>query len=108
MGTKIIIVLYDADCAFCNVCRRFAERRQKMNVQFVFEDIGDRNAETIIIEPETLKLEKFPACLYIARHMRGPWPIIAATLRILPDRLGNWGYDWVSRHRSFLMKFVSK
>lgn len=106
MDRKQVTVLYDADCRFCDKCRNFAEKRQGENTTLIFKDIGDRNADSIIVDPDGLKLEKFPASLYIAKHMKQPWPFIAAIGKVIPNAIGNWGYDWVSRHRNFLMKLL--
>lgn len=103
MHEHVITILYDADCDFCNRCRAFVEARSKESVSFIFEDIGT-DAESIVVEPETLGLEKFNACRYIARHMHGSWPTIGFILGIVPRRIGDWSYDWISKHRGLLMK----
>jgi predicted DCC family thiol-disulfide oxidoreductase YuxK len=98
-----IIVFYDRHCAFCNLCRRFVEKRQK-KATFIFRDIGNKDAESIVVEYGTLKLKKFNACLYIVKNLKQPWPLVALLAQAVPERIGDWVYDWVSRHRTVLMR----
>ncbi len=72
-------ILYEADCSFCNVCRRFVKKRD-LNEMFIFIDIYSEDASDLIqktghperpeydsivvTDGQNLYLEKYPACLY--------------------------------------------
>ncbi|MFT5037311.1 MAG: putative DCC family thiol-disulfide oxidoreductase YuxK [Candidatus Azotimanducaceae bacterium] len=118
-----ITILYEADCGFCNVCRRFVEKRDS-NGTFTFIDIYSEEASNLIRKTghpqsreydsivvtngQNLYLHKYPACLYIAKRLRQPWPLLALLLRIIPNFIGNWGYDLVAHNRKHLSKVVPK
>jgi len=111
------MVLYEAKCEFCNACRRFVESRDIKGV-FTFFDIYSEEAE-IIIQKNNLSTQdsydsivvtdeqglyhtKYRACLYIAKHLKQPWPIISWLLWIIPNVFGDWCYDYISKHRKFI------
>ncbi len=71
------------------------------------EDISNPLGDSIIVIYDDIPYYKYQACLTIADHLIAPWPTIAKILRVIPKRIGDWGYDRVAHNRGLLMKVIS-
>lgn len=116
MATEPITVFYQADCDFCNACRRFVERRDTPG-HCVFKDIKEseyalgkkRGFESIVVVVDNEHIyTKFLACLYIGKQLKNPWPYIVVALGIVPKSVGDWGYDVISNHRNILLNLTKR
>jgi predicted DCC family thiol-disulfide oxidoreductase YuxK len=113
MADEPITVFYQADCDFCNTCRRFVEQRD-ISGFCVFKDIKEseyslgkeKGFESIIVIDGEYTYTKFSACLSIGKQLKNPWPYIVWVLEIVPKSIGDWGYDWASNHRNLLINLT--
>jgi predicted DCC family thiol-disulfide oxidoreductase YuxK len=104
-----MLVYYDGVCALCNRFVSWALRHDSTG-QLRFAALesahGDRlrrefpearDVDSIIVREGSHIATKSDAVLAIARRLGLSW--MAATLRIVPRRLRDWGYDLVARRR---------
>jgi predicted DCC family thiol-disulfide oxidoreductase YuxK len=115
-----IIVLYDADCGFCLRCRQFIEERNPLK-NIIFYDIHALPSELttvfdlkinpqkpesiVVIEGDTLT-DKFKACIVIGKNLSDKYSVLSSILQYIPTRIGNWGYDVISRNRKIICKII--
>jgi predicted DCC family thiol-disulfide oxidoreductase YuxK len=111
-----LIMLYDGVCGLCNRTVQFTLKRDRAcrirfaPLQSAFaraalarygKDPGDLDTVYLIVDYQQASeriLSKAPAILHVLSVIGGVWKI-AATLRVLPVPLLNWGYDLVAKHR---------
>ena len=113
------LILFDGGCGFCNSAVALVAPRDSCRV-FRFapldSDEGNLIREThpqdgdssgsLLVVPDgdsghAAPLQKSAAVLFIFRHLKWPWPLVAG-LGFLPKRLLDWTYDQVARHRYML------
>ncbi len=116
------IILYQSDCAFCNWCRRFIEKRDKKHsfsflgiesdqahalaVNHGFQ-INKNDPESIVVITQTKRvLMKWKACRYIGAHLTLPVRLATKISFFVPRFIGDKIYDFISRHRGFMCKLV--
>jgi predicted DCC family thiol-disulfide oxidoreductase YuxK len=121
--TKIIspqlpgpVLLYDGSCGFCAASVSFILRHERRHSLFfaslqgaVGQQVRTRYPELSDIDsmvwvdpanreqPERV-LIRSAAALRVANYLGGLWRLMALG-RLLPQRLRDWGYDWIARHR---------
>lgn len=110
-GKDTAIVLYDGVCNLCSGTIRFIFNRDPAG-HFRFgqlqSDLGrryttqhglppDTQTTIVLIEGGTAYTQS-EAFLRIVRRLRFPWPALAC-LRLVPRRVRDAVYAWVSRHR---------
>jgi predicted DCC family thiol-disulfide oxidoreductase YuxK len=106
------ILLYDGVCGLCNRLVQFALKRDH-RARFRFAALQSTYATRIlkshgldppdlntlyVVEDERLST-RADAVIFIFQELGGLWRVAAATLRIFPKPLRNWGYRIVARHR---------
>jgi predicted DCC family thiol-disulfide oxidoreductase YuxK len=116
-----LLVIYDGVCGFCNLSVRwFLLRDRNDQLRFVASDspkladllarhglnavIATGNSGTILVAqavetPAERLLIRSDAVLAMLRALPGPWPVLAAVLRIIPRPLRDLGYRLVARWR---------
>jgi len=116
-----LLVLFDGHCALCNgTVRWFLRRDRQDRLRFAaFEavnftallarhQVAKENARagpnTILVvrnfgAPAEEVLIRSDAALAMLRELPGPWPLIAAVLRLIPRPLRDLGYRLVARWR---------
>lgn len=118
---KEITVLYESDCKFCNACKRFAERRdrdERIHIYGYESDTGSalmekhselRNMQKksiAVITPKGEIFYKYKACRIVALYMNAPWPFISRMCALIPQFIGDFGYDLVAKNRRFLSRIT--
>ena len=105
------IVLYDADCGFCEKCRRFCEKRNRKN-SLNFIDINSEEASDLFKSydlKESLKtiwffnskeaFNKGYAITEICKNLNTPWNIFYYSKKILPKAFLDFLYDFVAKSK---------
>jgi predicted DCC family thiol-disulfide oxidoreductase YuxK len=114
--TGVHLILYDGLCGFCDGVTQFVLRHDDRGL-FAFAPLQSATARTLLQRfdrtPDDLStffvvadyqsaspslLSKAAAALFIAEALGGVWSA-ANALRILPQRVLDWGYDVVARNR---------
>ena len=113
------LILYDGDCGFCGRAVTLVpprDSRRAFRYDSLHSEEGERwradralptgEPDSLLVVPaasaERLAvLQKSAAVLFIVRHMDWPWRLLAIAA-LLPDRLLDWAYDVVARHRHLL------
>jgi predicted DCC family thiol-disulfide oxidoreductase YuxK len=110
------VILYDGVCGLCNRSVRFALKRDREGV-FRFASLQSPAGREILarhgIQPGALDtfyvvrnyglaservLSKSSATIYAAARLGGVWKS-ATILRVLPQRVRDYVYDTIARHR---------
>jgi predicted DCC family thiol-disulfide oxidoreductase YuxK len=105
------VVLFDGVCNLCNGAVNFIIDRDP-DGYFRFaplqSDVAGRllagtdaagaTLDTIVLVEGGTAYVRSTAALRIARHLSGPWPLLAAVLAV-PRPLRDAVYDWVAEHR---------
>ena len=116
-----LLVIYDGVCGFCNLSVRwFLLRDRTDRLRFVASDsakvadllarhgldaaMATGNSGTILVAqavetPAERLLIRSDAVIAMLRALPGPWPGLAAMLRIIPHPLRDLGYRLVARWR---------
>jgi len=105
------ILVFDGSCALCSRCVRFLLRHEAAPL-LRFASLQSRagsgllrahgldpgQLETLVLIADGRAYVKSAALIRISRHLSGPWRFLGA-IRVLPERLRDWGYDVVARNR---------
>ncbi|HUD15232.1 MAG TPA: DCC1-like thiol-disulfide oxidoreductase family protein [Terracidiphilus sp.] len=116
-----MLVIYDGVCGFCNLSVRwFLVRDRNDRLRFAASDspkvadllarhgldaaMATGNSGTILVAqavetPAERLLIRSDAVIAMLRALPGPWPGLAAMLRIIPHPLRDLGYRLVARWR---------
>lgn len=73
-----------------NILQRHGLDSHDLDTVYLVEDCG--------LSEERLSLRS-DAVISVLRQIGGPWPRVAAALRIVPQRLRDWGYKIVASRR---------
>ena len=113
------ILLYDGVCGLCNRFVQFILRRDPHAI-FRFASLQSPLASVIlarhnlnpsaldtvyvVVNPESensneLLLARSDAALFVLKHLRAPWPVVASLLQLLPKSLRDSVYNAIARHR---------
>jgi predicted DCC family thiol-disulfide oxidoreductase YuxK len=105
------LILFDGVCNLCNGFVQFViERDPDGRFQFGTlqseaarrvlgqHDVPSRLPDSVVLVEEGRVFTESTAALRIIRHLRFPWPPLAALLAI-PRPLRDWIYAMVARHR---------
>ena len=113
------LILYDGDCGFCGRAVTLVpprDSRRAFRYDSLHSEEGERvradcalptgGPDSLLVVPaassENLAvLQKSAAVLFVVRHMDWPWRLLSIA-GLLPDRLLDWAYDVVARHRHLL------
>lgn len=112
------LLLFDGDCNFCRACVHWiAKHDSAATIHFapLDSDPGKRILRDYGIRPELTEsvifldggrvFQKSEAVFEALRHMRGRWRHLGF-LRRLPLPARDFGYDLVSKNRSFISRAV--
>ena len=106
------IIFYDGGCGLCHSLVRFILPRDKVG-RFRFAPLQGETLSRAIpperrsVLPDSVVvltasgelLMQSEASIYVLRRLGGIYPLVAALLRLLPNRLRNRLYDFVARRR---------
>jgi predicted DCC family thiol-disulfide oxidoreductase YuxK len=114
MKKKQKIVLYDADCGFCNFCKNFSLKR---NHSLTFIDIKSQEASAILEEKSIKKnlytifyfeeekvFKKSEAVARIFKTFGLFWKLFYFLWKIIPKKLSDFLYDFVSKNKNIFFK----
>ena len=110
-----LVMLYDGVCGLCNRSVHFVLRHDH-NDRFRFASLQSDFATNVLRgrghknEPDSVYLlargngcdailVKSDAAIRVLRELGGVWVFVAATLKVVPQRLRDWGYDLIARNR---------
>jgi predicted DCC family thiol-disulfide oxidoreductase YuxK len=103
------ILVFDGSCALCNRCVQFLLRHEAAPL-LRFASLQSRAGigllrahgldpgQTLVLIADGRAYVKSAALIRVSRYLSGPWRFLGA-IRILPERLRDWGYDVVARNR---------
>ncbi len=104
------IVFYDGECGLCNRFVQFVlDRDPGGNVLLAplqgetfrerCPDFGRPDLSTVLVLDGGRIFERSSAALRVLRHLRFPWPIVAAVGSLVPRPIRDWMYNQVATRR---------
>lgn len=108
------VLLYDGTCGLCNRLVQFVLKHDNhayfrfASLQSVYaarilqgHGLDPRDLDTMYVVQESGErlAARSDVVMSVLRELGGFWRVIAATMRIFPRRLRDWGYGVVARHR---------
>jgi predicted DCC family thiol-disulfide oxidoreductase YuxK len=112
-----MIVLYDGVCGLCNRLVRFVLKRDRSD-RFRFASLQSEFAAQVLrrhganpsdldtmyvvrgyAQPDERLAARSDAAVLVLQEIGGIWRAPAFLLRVLPQRLRDWGYNLVARNR---------
>ena len=106
------VLLYDGVCGLCNRLVRLVLKHDSQahfrfaSLQSAYaarilqrHDLDPHDLDTLyVVEGEQL-VTRSDAVIFILRKLGGFWLAVAASLRVFPKSLRDWGYSVVAHHR---------
>jgi predicted DCC family thiol-disulfide oxidoreductase YuxK len=109
--SKPILILFDGVCNLCNGFVQFVIKRDPEGKfrfaslqsdfgrsQLIRHNINPDSLHSIIVIDRDFARQRSDAALHIARHLGGPWKLLAV-FRFLPRFLRDAGYNLIASHR---------
>ena len=111
-GPQAPLVVFDGVCNLCAASVRFVlawERADTLRFAAVQSAAGAAALRLAGLDPadpasflfveDGVVHQRSAAALRLARHLRQPWPALAALARLVPAGARDAVYDWVARNR---------
>lgn len=112
------IIFYDGDCGLCHGFVKFVALHDRRPQPFLFAPLQGSTLESEVSEqrraglPDSVViltvsgnlLTRWPAVAHVLPRMGGKWAVIGKMARLVPDALGNLGYDLAAGMRKRLFR----
>ncbi len=119
---KNLIILYQDSCGVCRKYIDFVSINTKSgkNIEFIdisnnealslsnnfFLNINFKNPESMIVISDRKIYTKWQAITEIGKNMKSPWLQIAYLSNLVPKRIGDILYDFLSKNRFKISKYL--